>query len=248
MRKAICATLLLLFPTGLVRVVLNALGHRIVAGSRVGFSWIYCDLIVMDAGSRVGHANLVLVKRLLMRKGAYFGRCNVLRGPFDVHMRERAALGHGNHITRGGVGISAGPAKLVLGHLAKITAGHRVDCTKSVCLGAFSTVAGFGSQIWTHGYVHDLDGPGRYRMDGRVVIGDNVYVGSGCLIFPGARLAKGVIVAGGTSVARSLSEAGLYVSAAIRQLPRPEPPDHRSDLKRIDDPSLCETVYLKRDS
>lgn len=247
MRKAICAVLLLLFPMFMVRAVLNVLGHRILSGCRVGFSWVYCDAILLDVGAHIGHGNFVSVQRLLMRKGAYFGRGNVLRGPFDVHMRANAALGHGNRVTRAGAGISTGPAKLVLGALAKITAGHRVDCTRSVHLGAFSTVAGFGSQIWTHGYVHDIDGPGRYRMDGRVVIGENVYVGSGCLLFQGVRLAKGVILGGGTPVARSLLERGLYVSSAIRQLPRPEAPDQRADLKRVEDPSLCEPVYLKHD-
>jgi acetyltransferase-like isoleucine patch superfamily enzyme len=245
-RKAIGAFFLFLLPTALARYPLNGLGHRIARGASVGWSWVYCDLIAMDAGARIGHYNLVVVRRLLMRKGAYFGRGNVLRGPFDVHMKATSALGHSNRITRGGAGISTGPAKLVLGTLAKITAGHRVDCTRSVHFGAYSTLAGIGSQIWTHGYVHDVEGPGRYRVDGPVVIEENVYVGSGCLLFQGVHLGKGVILGGGTSVARSLLDEGLYVSAPIRKLPRPKTPDQRNDLRKVEDPSLRELVYLKR--
>jgi hypothetical protein len=40
-----------------------------------------------------------------------------------------------------------------------------------VVIGDYSTLAGIGIQVWTHGYVHDTSGPGRYRIDGAVRIG-----------------------------------------------------------------------------
>lgn len=245
-RAAVSALLALLLPTAVVRPLLNLLGHRLRPGSRIGVSWLWCDFIGLDHGARIGHLNLIAVRRLVLREGAYIGRTNVVHGPLDVLLRPRAALGNDNKVTRARTGVSWGPAQLWLGVLAKITADHRVDCTQTVRLGAFSTVAGVGSQVWTHGYVHAVEGAGRYRIDGRVVIEDNVYVGSACIISMGVRIGRGVIVGGGTAVARSLIEPGLYVSAPVRALPRPADPEVRADLQRLLDPALCEPVFLKR--
>jgi UDP-3-O-[3-hydroxymyristoyl] glucosamine N-acyltransferase len=244
--KAVSASLLLLLPTSLARYALNALGHRIRPGARVGFAFVWSDFIGMDQGSRIGHLNLVAARRVLMRAQSYLGRGNIIKGPIDVVLRPRAALGNANQVLRGPSGVTSGPAQLWLGELAKITVRHRVDCTQTVRIGDFSTVAGADSQIWTHGYVHAMDGPGRYRIDGRVVIEKNVYIGSACLISMGVRIAKGVIVGGGTSVSKSLSEPGLYVSAPIRALARPLAPEGRPELVRLTDPQLVEPVYVKR--
>ena len=45
--------------------------------------------------------------------------------------------------------------------------------------------------------------------------------------------------------ARNLDEPGLYVSAAIRQLPHPASPDQRADLIRVADDRVCERIYVK---
>lgn len=246
LKKGCTAALLFGLPTWLVRPLVNVLGHSLSAGSRVGFSWLWCDFIGLDCGARIGHLNLVVVRRLVLRQSAYLGRTNVIRGPIDVLLRPRAALGNGNQVSRGPAGVTSGGAQLWLGELAKITVRHRIDCTQTVRIGAFSTVAGAGSQIWTHGYVHEMEGPGRYRIDGRIDIEHNVYIGSACLISLGVRIGMGVIVGGGTTVSRSLHEPGLYVSAAMRALGRPGQPQQRSELRQLDDRRLVEPVFLKR--
>jgi acetyltransferase-like isoleucine patch superfamily enzyme len=205
-------------------------------------------VVALDHATRVGHLNLIIVRRLLLRKSAYIGRANVAKGPLSLVLKPKAALGNANKVLRGPLGVTSGAAQLWLGELAKITVGHRIDCTRTVQLGAFSILAGAGSQIWTHGYVHDTAGPGRYRIDGRVDIENNVYIGSACLISMGVRIGSGVIVGGGTAVPKSLAEPGLYVSAPIRSLPRPADPEERADITLLTDPGLVERVFLKRRS
>jgi acetyltransferase-like isoleucine patch superfamily enzyme len=160
-------------------------------------------------------------------------------------LRPRAGVGNHNVVVRAKAGISSGRAQLWLGEVAKITSNHRVDCMRSFRLGRFSTLAGAGSQVWTHGYVHDELGEGRYRIDGKVIVEENVYIGSACFISMGIRISKGVIVGGGTTVSKSLTAPGLYVSAPMRALPRPVPPESRDDLRRSSDSLLCETVFVK---
>lgn len=246
LRRAIGALALFALPTALARPIANALGHRIAPGCRVGFSLLLCDLVACEPGVAIGHLNLVRARRLVMRREAYLGRMNVVNGPMSLQFAARAALGNDNRVLRAPRGVTTGPARLRLGTLAKITSNHRVDCTRSIDIGDYTTIAGAGSQLWTHGYVHDVEGPGRYRIDGRIVIEHNVYVGSACFISMGVRIGHGSVVGGGTAVARSLPALGVYVSAAIRALARPAEPDARPDLVPARDERLVERVFVKQ--
>lgn len=248
-RQWASALAILCLPSMLGRPVLRLLGHRISGRVRLGFSLVLAERLVLQGSARIGHFNMLRLRRLVMRHGAYVGRGNVIYGPISLSLAELAAIGNNNKIVRGPQGVvTSGSACLRLGELAKITSGHRLDCTMSVSIGAYSTIAGTSCEVWTHGYVHDLSGPGRYRIDGKVRIGRNVYIGSASVITAGVTIADGVIIGAGTAVARNLLEPGLYVSAGLRQLDRPEDPDQRTDLMPGQDERLCERVYVKRTS
>jgi acetyltransferase-like isoleucine patch superfamily enzyme len=244
-RLILTAISCLILPSFLARAALNVLGHSLGAQARIGFSFIWCKSIHMSATSRIGHFNFINIKRIVLREKSWIGRSNILNGPFSLHLKDGAVIGNRNKILRARSGISIGSAEFRIGKEGAITSDHRIDCTQSVFLGAYSFLAGAGSQLWSHGYIHASDGPGRYRVDGRIEIGDNVYIGSACIISMGIKIANSVIVGAGTSIARDLLEPGLYVSAPIRALPRPAPPSERTDLLPVDDPHLVETVYIK---
>jgi acetyltransferase-like isoleucine patch superfamily enzyme len=236
----------LLLPSIVLRPVLRALGHRIGRRVRIGFSVVLVERLYLADGASIGHLNLLSCECLLLREAAYLGRLNALIGPFRVVLRRDAAIGNANKITRGPRPSTAvGSARIRLGRLAKLTANHRVDLTCSVTIGDYSTFAGVGSQIWTHGYVHATTGAGRYRIDGPVIVGNNVYVGSGAIINGGVRIGSGIIVASGLTVASDFDESGFYVPAGIRRLPLPGPPEERSDLVPVPRDGLCETVFRK---
>lgn len=150
--RLIVGLMLLIFPTWLVRHVVNACGHAIGLGARIGFSLMIVDRLVMAPDARVGHFNLVQVRRLLLRNNARLGNLNVCKGPISLRLAENAMIGNRNTITRAVRGTTFGSAQFCLGKLAKITAGHSLDCTQTIRLGHYSTLAGKGSQIWTHGY------------------------------------------------------------------------------------------------
>jgi acetyltransferase-like isoleucine patch superfamily enzyme len=248
LRRWLGAIVAMLMPGLLARPLLRLMGHRIGTGVRIGWSWIMADRLWLQTGSRIGHFNVVVLHRLVMRRGAYIGRQNHVRGPLSIQLDERAAIGNRNRITRAPTGlVTSGPSTLRLGELSKITAGHLVDCSAGVRIGAFSTIAGLGSQLWTHGYVHATNGADRYRIDGGIEIADNVYVGTGVIIVAGAVIGSGVLVGAGAVVSGRLDEPGLYVMNGLRRLPRPTAdPSTRDDLVRVDDPRLCEPVFRKR--
>jgi acetyltransferase-like isoleucine patch superfamily enzyme len=239
------ALALALFPTRLVAPIANAAGHRIEGGAKIGFSLVLSRRLYMRAGARIGHLNFVVNERLVMKSGAYLGHMNMCAGPFSILLGEMAALGNRNHVSRAGRGLVQRPAHLVLGRLSKITAGHRVDLTDFVHFGSYVTLAGSGSQIWTHGYIHNSVGPGRYRVDGAVVLHDNVYIGSRSIVTGGVTIAAGIAVGAGVTVARSLTEPGMYVAQALRRLPMPVDPTSRADLKPVEGGKSDETVFRK---
>lgn len=236
------AVILLILPTRAARLLLGSYGREIDKTARIGLAWVVADQLAMHAGSRIRNGNYIRVANLRLGRGAYVGAFNVIRGRISLEMEESSGLGNRNTVTRHESFRSIRCLKM--GTLTKITAGHHVDITCDVILGNYTTIAGKGSQIWTHGYVHDRSGPGRYRIDGAITIGDNVYVGSMCMISMGVTIGDGAIVGGGTSVASSLSESGLYVSSPMRKLSRPPDPASRADLK-LDPEFGTETVYRK---
>lgn len=227
MKVYVRAALLAIFPTSVVRRVVNRMGYDIAAGAKIGFSWVACSGLEMKKNSRIWH----------------FSK---LTGPFVATLDENSYIGHFINATRGRIGVSYGESVLKLGLSSNITSRHRLDLCCSITIGNFSTIAGNGSQLWTHGYVHEMEGIARYRIDGPIVIEDNVYIGSMSFISMGVRIAKGVIVGGGTSVAKDLLKPGLYVSGPLRQLPRPPEPDQRADLEAVDPALSCDRVYRKR--
>lgn len=220
------AFLVLLLPTALIRPLLRWMGYNLASGTRIGFSFVNVDAIHMASGARIGHFNFI-------------------SGPFTIRLGVNAAIGHINLISRGRTEAGAAPAVLSLGEWSKITGIHRVDLTNSVIMGSFSTIAGHGCQLWTHGYIHEMEGIARYRIDGPIEIGDNVYVGAATVISMGVTLGSGVIVGAGSAVSKSLPEPGLYVSSPMRQLPRPADPASRADLEHVPDHSSGDIVYRK---
>lgn len=242
------AVVLMFFPTTLVRPLANAIGHSIAPGARIGFSWLLCSRLIMARGARIGHFNLVQVARIVIGENGKFGSMNIVRGPFSLRLGRKAELGNRNAISRARIGVTIGPARLWLGDGSKITAGHYLDCTSSITFGDYSTLAGKNSQIWTHGYVHEDPGPNRYRVDGQIKIGKNVYLGSSVILTGGITICDAVSVGVGTCVTKSLTERGFYVSGALRMLPKPADPETRADMERVATPGLIEIVYKKRDA
>lgn len=246
LRLGLAALALAVLPSWLGRHLANLMGHRIARGAKIGFSWNSSSRLWLASGARIGHFNLIQNRRLLLREDAHIGHFNVIRGPISVALAAQASIGNRNVIARARRGVTYGPALLRLDEASRITAGHKIDCTNSVAIGRFSILAGTGTQLRTHGYVHARKGPGRYRIDGRVTIGDNVYVGARAMITAGVNIASGAMIGAGATVSKNLDQPALYVSGPLRRLPRPGDPRARSDLVLVEDPQLIETVYRKR--
>ena len=222
----------LAFPASVKPCLLWLAGHRVHRSARIGVSLIRVDRLYLGRNARIGQLNLLRARRLVMREHANIGHLNWVSGDISISLAERAAIGHRNHINAGTwPGLRHRP-QLRLGVWAKITTGHFVNACESVTLGKYTTLAGFGSQLWTHGYVHMSEGLERAEVRGKITIGDNVYIGSNCTLQAGIRIANAVSVGAHASVAKSLLEPGVYVPQELRYLRR-SPEDRLAGLDQI---------------
>lgn len=245
MRKRLITLLIFLFPTTLIRPLLFLLGCKLGKGSKIGFSIINSNQIKFGEGVRIGHLNYIKVNKIRLEDNAYINHLNILKGPFSLHLKRKAAIGKLNIITRARIGITYGHSELSLGNLTKINSFHFLDLTNSIVIGDHSTLAGIRSQIWTHGYVHETnDGPNRFRVDGKVIIGNNVYIGSNVFVNPGVQVCDEIHIGGNSNISKSLVRPGMYVNQRLRWLER-NSNDIKASLEKNCIDTIIEPVYVK---
>lgn len=234
----------LLLPPALKPAALNWLGHRVSRDARIGFSIVRVGRLHMAAGARIGHFNWIDVRRAALRRGASIQSMNVVKRGLSLRLAEGASIGNRNAILRGWSPAPVQPALLRMGKLAKFTSGHYVEMCASLSLGDYSTVAGVGSQFWTHGYVHAETGPERWLVVGRIDIGDNVYIGSGSVVTCGVSIASAVTLGVCSSVVKSLTQPGLYASQPLRYFDRP-PSARLAGLERVEGATAADAHYRR---
>lgn len=244
MRQLLSAITILLFPNVLTVRLLNLLGHKVHPKSYIGFSLILTRRIYMAANSHIGHLNIIQVQKLLLREKAVIKTRNRIRGAMNIILSKEAVIANSNSIFRAASPVTYGNGTLYLGQLALIVSKHHLDCTRSISIGAYSTIGGLGTQFWTHGYYHAAEGRDRIRIDGPINIGNNVYVGTSCTFNPAVSIASGINIGSNVCVSKSLTKSGMYVAQPLRYIEK----DIRSirlALDKVTVEPLVEEVYKK---
>lgn len=171
--KRILMLLSLFFPWEMRRSILQRqFGYQIHPSCRIGFCWIFPSRLIMEEGSRIDH--LTLCKNIDL-----------------LHMKAHSSIGRGNWIT----GFPIGPSRhfaaekdrqpqLILGENSALTHRHLIDCTNTVTIGHFTTVAGFQSQIITH----TIDIEQSRQTSAPVQIGNYCFVGTNSVLLGGSAL------------------------------------------------------------
>lgn len=242
--KLIVGLVTFILPSKLAILILRSLGYKVSFNSRLGFSFLYAKELELKSNTRLGHFNYISCENLKMEEGSSIGSLNIIKGPIKIFMSGNSAIGNRNLIKRASPPVTYGESSLILGFLSKITASHLIDCTRTVEIGDYSILAGASTQIWTHGYYHYPKGPGRYRIDGEVKIGNNVYVGSRCTFNLGVTISDGISIGSNSGVSKSLEKPGLYVSQPLRYIDT-NAEEAKRKLVKIENYTLCEEVFEK---
>ena len=163
-------------------------------------------------------SNLVWrVDGFAMAPDARIGRWNVFKNISAVHIGESAAIGRWNLVSAHPVFVRLlpGGASLRLDAHAKITSRHQLDCSGSVTLGAFASLAGHQSRVMSHSV--DLRHDAQAALPVR--IGERSFVGTRALILGGAVLPPRSVLGAGSVLVRSREddpESGLWAGVPAR--------------------------------
>jgi len=152
---------------------------------------VLCGFAI-DKTAYISRLALILPTRLEMGPKAFIGALTVCKGLDLLRVEEYAFIGPLNWITAFPLGTTSPhfvpdpdrKARLIVARHAAITSRHIIDCTDEVEIGAFTTFAGFRSQILTHSI--DLN-ESRQRCK-PVRIGHHCFVGTGSVLLGGSGL------------------------------------------------------------
>jgi len=244
LKRVILGLIVFISPSFLGVYFLRLFGNEVGKNVKIGFSFLGTTNVKIGNNVCIGHGNLILNKRIVLEDQANIGYFNILKGPFTLLLHKSGAIGNRNYLTRGVKGITYGESILELGELTKITTGHHLDLTRSIFFGDFSILAGIRSQLWTHGYYHSELGRDRIRIDGEIVVGDNVYIGSGCIFNPGVEISNAIHIGGGSVISKSLEKQGMYVNQGLRFIEN-DFEKIKGKLKEVKGFELIEQVYTK---
>lgn len=191
MKAAFLQIVLFPLPWPLRRRLLNWLfGFRIHPEAKVGLSLLLVDRLSLDRQSKIGHLTII-------------------KGLQSVVLDERASLGNLNWVTAVSIAskrhFTADVGRATQLHIeqhAAITHRHLIDCTNSVTIGAFSTFAGWGSQILTHA----IDLQAGRQSSAPVRVGRYCFVGTRAVILKGAVLPDRSVLAAGSVLGKAMTE------------------------------------------
>jgi len=155
------------------RYLIRFFGYQLDPTAKIGLSWCYPSKLIMSSGSKIDNftfaVNLDLIE---LKSNAKIGRGNWITG-FSTIKNSK----HFNHqVNR--------RAELVMDEESAITKNHHIDCTNSITIGKFSTIAGYNSQLLTHS-INILES---IQDSHPIIIGKYCFIGTNVVILGGAKL------------------------------------------------------------
>jgi acetyltransferase-like isoleucine patch superfamily enzyme len=194
--KLIINILVVFMPFFLKRLVLIKFYHyKIHKSSKIGFSYIFPLSLEMKEGSSIGHFSVAInLEKLVLGVNTKVGKFNWITG----HLKTSQ-----NKFFKNIEKYSA----LIIDDESAITDRHIIDCTATIQIGKFSTIAGFRSQLLTH----SINVYTSQQAASPIIIGDYCFVGTGCIILPDAYLPDRSILAAGSVLNKKHSNSdSLY--------------------------------------
>jgi len=154
----------------LYEVIFN---YEIDDNAYIGFSWIYPEKLYMERGARIGHLTICKsIEKLEMGSKSTIGALNWITGfPRGIKSKHFDSE------------LNRSPALIIKCHSA-ITGRHLIDCTNTITIGKFTTIAGIRSQLLTHS-INLMESK---QESSPINIGDYCFVGTNTVVLKGSAL------------------------------------------------------------
>lgn len=172
--KKILNSLIVILPWFLKRRLLILIySYKLHPSSRIGYSWIFPDKLILDENASIGHFNVAVnLHNMVLKKGAKIGRGNWITG-FSLKTNSKHFAHQKERIP-----------ELILNEESAITKNHHIDCTHQIFIGKFTTIGGYQSQLLTHAINIE-----KGIQDSKpIYIGNYCFIGTNVVILGGAVL------------------------------------------------------------
>ncbi len=135
----------------------------------------------MEAHSSIGHLTVCKnISLLHLREHSLIGRGNWITG-FPLERRDSAVATEASaHFAS----ETDRRPELIVGEHSAITHRHLIDCTNTITIGKFTTIAGFQSQMLTHSIDLQLN----RQASAPIRVGDYCFLGTNCVLLGGSVL------------------------------------------------------------
>ena len=203
--KKYLALVVLLFPWVIRRHVYRLIfKYDIHSRAYIGFSWIYPEKLILDSGARIGHMTVCKnIASVEIGRDSTIGSLNWITGfPYgtdSLHFKSD---------------ISRFPALILKEHSA-ITSRHMIDCTDTITIGKFSTIAGIRSQFLTHSI-----NIGKARQEAMPIkIGEYCFIGTNSVVLKGSIVPNSCVVGAMSLINKEFDEEySLYGGVPARKI------------------------------
>ncbi|MFV5698730.1 acyltransferase [Flavobacterium sp. ZT3R17] len=191
------------------RLLILFFGYELDKSARIGFSWIYPSKLIMKSNSRIGSLNVAVHLDVIeMNEFATIARSNWITG-FSTKTISKHFVHQLNR-----------SSSLIIGAHSAITKHHHIDCTSSITIGKFVTIAGYNSQLLTH----SIDIFENKQDSHPILIGDYCFVGTDVVILGGSILPSYSVLGAKALLNKDFKEEytlyGGVPAKAISVLPR----------------------------
>lgn len=177
-------------------------GYEIAPDASIGLALINVSHAEIGPGSHIGHFTIIRnLDSLVLASEARIGTFNWVFGmlPSKEHFADEPDR----------------RSVLVMGEGSALTSRHIVDCTAAVTIGSYATVAGFNSQILTHG----IDVGTNRQTSRAVVVGRHAMLGSRVVLLKGACVPdRAVVSAGSVFSGAPKGSGGLWSGAPAKRV------------------------------
>lgn len=208
------AALISVLPFNVVRIFLyrNLCKYKIGPAAKIAPFNIILSKDCVLGNIVIGPFNLLSAMSIVIDDRVSLGRFNRVKNVSSLFIGPGSHIGSWNVFfgTKPGLSPFKSHECMKIGQGSVITNHHSFDLSDEIFMGDDVTIAGSGTQFWTHGF--DL---GHVKIQAPIRIGSHIYIGSRSLITQGVEIVDGTIVGAGTTVAGKISEPGFYVSSKL---------------------------------
>lgn len=201
--------IIIFLPWKIRRIILQKFfKYKIHPNARIGLSYIYPQHLEMEEGARIGHLNIAIhLDKVIIGQNSTIGRKNWITGfptktgsKHFAHQPERQS-------------------QLIIGKESAITKNHHIDCTNSIIIGDFVTIAGYYSQLLTH----SIDLKENRQNSFPIYIEDYCFVSTKCILLGGSKLPNHSVLAAGAVLNKNFSDSwNLYAGVPAKPIKKIE--------------------------